>query len=87
MSYMCFPRLIAVAESGWTRKSEKNYSDFVVRAENQREFLASLGIKQAAKDCWEPSIGERIKIGLDRLKSILNPHAILVFLFPNKNID
>ncbi len=87
MSYMCFPRLIAVAESGWTRKSEKNYRDFVVRAENQREFLASLGIKQAAKNCWEPSIGERIKIGLDRLKSILNPHAILVFLFPNKNLD
>ena len=87
MSYMCFPRLIAVAESGWTRRSEKSYEDFVVRAENQREYLASLGIKQAPKDCWEPSIGERIKIGLGRLKSILNPHAILVFLFPNKNID
>ncbi len=87
MSYMCFPRLIAVAESGWTRSSEKNFKDFVVRAENQRDFLASLGINQAAKDCWEPSIGERIKIGLGRLKSILNPQAILVFLFPNKNLD
>ncbi len=87
MSYMCFPRLIAVAESGWTRNSEKNYKDFVVRAENQREYLASLGIKQADRKCWDPGIGERIKISLGRLKSILNPHAILVFLFPNKNID
>ena len=87
MSYMCFPRLIAVAEAGWTRRSNKDYADFKVRVENQREYLASLGIKQADKKCWDPGVLVRGKILLGRLKSILNPQAILVFLFPNKNID
>ena len=37
--------------------------------------------------CAKMITDELNKILLGRLKSILNPQAILVFLFPNKNID
>ena len=87
MSYMCFPRLIAVAESGWTLEKYKDYESFRVRVKNQREFLESLGIKMADESCWDPGTDTRTKVMLDRLKSIFNPALIDATLFPNRNSD
>ncbi|MBR3817276.1 MAG: beta-N-acetylhexosaminidase [Clostridia bacterium] len=87
MSYMCFPRLIAVAESGWTRNSEKNYKDFKVRVSNQKEFLLSLGIKQADEKCWDPGVMTRVKITVGRFLKSINRNSINATLFPNRNED
>lgn len=87
MSYMCFPRLIAVAESGWTVNKHKDYNDFKARVRNQKDFLLSLGIKMADESAWDPGVSVRRKVMTDRLKSILNPAMISVTLFPNKDED
>ncbi len=85
MSYMCFPRLIAVAETGWTREKHKDYKSFKIRAEGQRDFLSSIGINMAQKKCWDPDLLTRAKVMTDRLKSILDPEMISATLFPNRD--
>ncbi len=87
LCYMCFPRLIAVAETGWTLNKYKNYEDFKARVRNQRPFLESLGIKMADESAWDPDISVRAKVMSNRLKSILAPEMIGATLFPNKDED
>jgi hexosaminidase len=36
MSKMCFPRMAAVAETGWTNRDKKDYVDFKLRHTNDR---------------------------------------------------
>ncbi len=85
MSYMCFPRLIAVAETGWTNEKHKDYESFKARVKNQNNFLLSLGIRMADESVWDPNLSVRRKIMTDRLKSILDPDMISATLFPNRN--
>ncbi|MBQ7597521.1 MAG: beta-N-acetylhexosaminidase [Clostridia bacterium] len=54
MCYMCFPRLAAMAEVGWTQKSEKDYEDFKRRIRAKREPLLALGVKMAPESDWDP---------------------------------
>ena len=44
MEYMIFPRLIALAEKGWTDSRNMDYSSFVKRMEKQYRHLDKLGI-------------------------------------------
>lgn len=84
MSYMCFPRLIAVAESGWTRKENSDYASFKIRVRNEKEFLSSLGITLCDESEWDPNILVRADAIISRLKKALTPEAIKVTLMPNK---
>ena len=43
-----------------------------------------MGVKMADEKEWDPTIGVRAREGLKRLKDMLNPQAVMVFLFPNK---
>ena len=54
MGYQCFPRLLAVAERGWTAKGARDYDDFKRCAELQRDLLAARGIQMAPYDEWDP---------------------------------
>lgn len=54
LSYLCFPRLAAVAESGWSKPENKNYSDFERRAVSFGKTLLKLGIEQADVSAWNP---------------------------------
>lgn len=54
MSWLCFPRMMAVAEAGWTNWGRRNFSDFVKRAEANRPLLLSMGINMAPKKDWDP---------------------------------
>ena len=54
MCYMCFPRLLAVAEIGWSGKGAPDYEDFKRRVEAQREMLAKLGVEMAPQADWDP---------------------------------
>ena len=87
MSYMCFPRLIAVAESGWTLNKYKDYKDFKARVKNEKDFLLSLGIKMADESVWDPDLSVKAKVMFDRLKSVLDPAMISATVFPNKDDD
>lgn len=55
LCYMCFPRMMAVAEAGWTQEDEKDYKSFAERAESKREMLSFLGIEMADSSEWTPS--------------------------------
>lgn len=45
LDYMTFPRLMAVAESGWTKEKNKNYSLFMLKLPLWLEWLKGRGIK------------------------------------------
>ena len=41
---MAFPRLLAIAEVGWTKPSRKDYESFIKRVEQHKRLLAAMGI-------------------------------------------
>ena len=85
MCYMCFPRMIACAETGWTKEENKDYASFRERLGFYRKPLEELGIKMAEANEWDPHIGIRIRDVGNHLKKSLTPEAIRVTLFPNKD--
>lgn len=44
LQYQTFPRMLALAESGWTQKSNKDYEDFTQRMDKQYQRLDTLDI-------------------------------------------
>jgi len=42
--YMLYPRILALAEVGWTNPVRKNYAQFLPRVSDQLDHLASIGI-------------------------------------------
>lgn len=85
LCYMCFPRMIAVAERGWTSPKNADYASFKARLRNQREALEKIGINMAAEEEWDPVLAVRISDQLNRLKTVLSPESVKTFLFPNKD--
>lgn len=84
MSYMCFPRMMAVAETGWTLWDNKDYDDFKKRAVSESAYLCSLGINMAASSKWDPLPHKKISdivghykrfITAEQIKSLLHPEA------------
>lgn len=61
LSYMCFPRFTATAESGWTEDDNKSPSDFLRRFRVYSDYLRSIGIEPAPEEDWNPSLGSRLK--------------------------
>jgi hexosaminidase len=44
MEYMAFPRALAIAESGWTPDSKKDFEEFLARLEIQKRRYDKMGI-------------------------------------------
>ena len=44
IDYMIFPRLIAIAERGWTNQDNLDYNDFIRRLENEYRYLDSQNV-------------------------------------------
>jgi len=55
LEYQTFPRLLAVAETGWTSKSQKNYADFFARYNHFKSHLKAMGIRCPKDEEVEPS--------------------------------
>ena len=53
MGYQVYPRLLAVAERGWTYEPQ-DYNGFKARAEAQRDALGARGIVMAPYADWDP---------------------------------
>lgn len=69
--YMMFPRLMAVAERGWTAPALLDYKSFTERAKAMLPALAACGVTAAPAGDWDPR-------GLERLRS-LHAHRRAVF--------
>tara|TARA_B110000305_G_C19458387_1_gene652484 strand:+ start:506 stop:2827 length:2322 start_codon:yes stop_codon:yes gene_type:complete len=68
LTYMTFPRLYAIAESGWTANENKNWNDFTERLDKQLKRLDIQKVRYA-KSAFSPWIdhkgnGETIEISL-----------------------
>jgi hexosaminidase len=60
LDYQVYPRLTAMAETGWTPRDRKNFMDFRTRLERFLERLDILGVRYAPLDQTEPSIIRKI---------------------------
>ena len=87
MSYMCFPRMIAVAESGWTNWENRDYKSFKKRAESKREELETLGIKMADSKKWDPMPHKKLSDLFNHYKRFITREMIDSLLHPEKDDD
>jgi hexosaminidase len=55
LDYQTYPRLTALAETGWSPKHRKNYESFRKRLDVFLRRLDELEVKYAPADNWEPS--------------------------------
>ncbi len=60
LCYMFFPRVTAVAETGWTENKNKNAADFQRRFGAYEKILDEIGIKSAPEEDWNPSVFDRV---------------------------
>ena len=52
MDWQMFPRLLAVSETAWTPKHERNYQDFLTRLESFEQRLNALDVHHATRECY-----------------------------------
>jgi hexosaminidase len=55
VEYCTFPRVLAVADLGWSPKGNKDYSKFINRVESALKFLDTLKINHATLEDADPS--------------------------------
>lgn len=60
IDFQVFPRLAAVAETGWTVPKLKNYSDFISRLEHLYTLYQKLGVNYARGKEKKPNLLKRI---------------------------
>lgn len=85
LTYMCFPRMIACGETGWTAEENKDYQSFKLRLRSYDAMLKAVGIKMADEKEWDPGVRTRMRDIGKRIKDCLTPENIKVTLFPNKD--
>lgn len=78
MCYLCFPRLMAVGESGWTNWGRHDFRDFCRRAEANRARLLSMGINMAPGKDWNPLPLGRLKGQFRHNKNFMNSYFFRV---------
>ncbi|MCR4925871.1 MAG: beta-N-acetylhexosaminidase, partial [Clostridiales bacterium] len=61
LSFQCYPRFSAIAETGWTNPQRKNYIDFASRFVAVKEKLSEKGIEAADISFWQPDTKKRLK--------------------------
>ena len=84
---MMFPRMMAVAERGWTRETLCDHADFSRRAEAHRALLASMGISMLPQPLWDPQPLSRLQKLAQHYKKTLNKETILAFLQSKDDAD
>ena len=60
LCHMFFPRVTAVAETGWTYETNKNAADFQRRFMAYSDILKKIGIIPAPPEEWNPSLFDRL---------------------------
>ena len=85
LCYLCFPRMMAVAETGWTQKDEKDYKSFVSRANAQREILSFLGIEMPPTSKWTPKPIGALKGLAEHYSRFINKDAVKAWFSKEKD--
>ena len=60
LDWQTFPRLIAIAESNWTPKEQKNFKSFRTRLEYHLNRLDIMGVHHAQKEEYQPAFIKRL---------------------------
>jgi hexosaminidase len=68
LTWQIFPRLLAIAETGWTKKESKDYSDFKKRLIPHYDRLDILGYKYAKASENDPSKLKRMLLPFNRFR-------------------
>ena len=79
---MMFPRMMAVAERGWTKETLCDHADFSRRAEAHRTMLQSMGIGMLPQASWDPQPLLRLQKLAQHYKKTFTKETILSFLQP-----
>ncbi len=61
LHYLAFPRMAAIAETGWTKPELKNEADFYRRLKELRPFFEGYGIRFAPEEDWNMSFHRRMQ--------------------------
>lgn len=85
LSYMCFPRMMAVAETGWTNAENCDYKSFKQRAEAKRDCLSSLGITMAESKKWDPMPHKKLADLWSHYKRFITREQIESLLHPERD--
>jgi hexosaminidase len=54
LEWATFPKLLAISESAWTQKGNKNYDSFLLRLEDALKILDNAGVKHALRNEVDP---------------------------------
>ena len=79
MTYLCFPRWLAVAETGWNNVNKKGYAKFIKTAEFFCDILKGMGITPAPKEDWDILPQSRLKETVDFFSNTLSKSAVKQF--------
>ncbi len=77
---MAFPRLLAVAERGWTAERNCDYANFRRRAEETRPLLQTCGVAMDPQSEWDPKGLPRLGKLAAHYKKTLTKEMLLSFL-------
>lgn len=79
MTYLCFPRWLAVAETGWNGNAGKNYDRFKKTASFFCDILREQGISPAPESDWDISPAKRLSETVGFFAKNLNKETITAF--------
>lgn len=74
MTYMCFPRWLAVAQTAWSGTQSQPYSEFVKNAEFYCDVLKGMGVIPAPKKDWDVAphkkIGQTVSFFINSISTL-----------------
>lgn len=80
LSYLCFPRWMAVAETGWNGAEKASYREFTKNAEFYCDILKGMGINTAPKEEWDILPHNRLIESAGFFKNSVTKAAVKQFL-------
>ena len=80
MNYMCFPRWLAVAETGWNGSAGKNYAKFKKNAAFFCDILREYGINAAPESDWDSLPHKRLAETLRFFRRKMTKETVAVLM-------
>lgn len=84
MTYMCFPRWFAVADTAWRGNDAKDYKRFVQSVRFYCDELNRLGMKTAPESDWTPNVFKRLSDSLKFAANLMTKDMIKSLLGKNE---
>ncbi|MBR2875821.1 MAG: beta-N-acetylhexosaminidase [Clostridia bacterium] len=85
LTYMCFPRWLAVAETAWTGGNKKGFPQFLETTRFYCDVLTEMKITPAERDVWSGAPQKAVPQLLKYGKRMLSPESVIDFIKVQKN--